>query len=73
MGWPMVRRGRYKLVMNEDAKSKALFDLEADPGEQVNLRRDPAYQDQVYALLALFREELDRPGVALSATAAAEG
>ena len=47
MGWPMVRRGRYKLVMNDDAKSKALFDLEADPGERVNLRRDPAYQDQV--------------------------
>ena len=73
MGWPMVRRGRYKLVMNDDAKSKALFDLEADPGERVNLRRDPAYQDQVYALLALLREELDRPGVALSAAAAGEG
>jgi choline-sulfatase len=67
MGWPMVRRGKYKYVFNVDRQAKVLFDLERDPAERVNLRRDPAYEDVVADLGARLRAELERPVVDLPA------
>lgn len=42
MGWPMVRRGQYKLIGHVERPGKVLFDLAVDPGEQVNLVLDPS-------------------------------
>ena len=39
MGWPMVRRGRYKLI-GQIYKGTALFDLEDDPGETRDISSD---------------------------------
>jgi arylsulfatase len=39
MGWPMVRRGRYKLIARV-FKGTALFDLETDPGETKDIADD---------------------------------
>ena len=49
--------------MNESSQAKVLFDLDVDPGERVNLRRDAAYNDEVDGLSELLREALDRPPV----------
>jgi arylsulfatase len=43
MGWPMVRLGRHKYFVHAQHGTPVLFDLERDPGEQVNLAGDPAY------------------------------
>jgi choline-sulfatase len=43
IGWPMVRHGKYKLIQHHAHGSPALFDLEADPHEQVNLARDDSH------------------------------
>lgn len=45
MGWPMARRGRFKLIGHIERHGKVLFDLDADPGEQTNLALDPAFAD----------------------------
>ncbi|MEO7573047.1 MAG: sulfatase-like hydrolase/transferase [Acidimicrobiales bacterium] len=41
MGWPMVRRGQFKLIGHVERPGRVLFDLERDPHEQVNLLPDP--------------------------------
>lgn len=38
----MVREGRYKFIQIPYRKREALFDLEADPGEQTNLLANPS-------------------------------
>jgi choline-sulfatase len=43
MGWPMVRLGSHKYFVHAQHGTPVLFDLERDPGEQVNLAGDPAY------------------------------
>lgn len=45
MGWPMVRRGRFKLIGHAQRPGRVLFDLERDPQEQVNLAGDPQLVD----------------------------
>ncbi|MAU62169.1 MAG: hypothetical protein CMI62_15725 [Parvibaculum sp.] len=42
-GWPMIRRGRFKDIWHSGYDVHALFDLESDPDESVNLAEDPAY------------------------------
>ncbi|MFN4231201.1 sulfatase [Parvibaculum sp.] len=42
-GWPMIRRGRFKDIWHSGYDVHALFDLESDPDESVNLAGDPAY------------------------------
>ncbi|HEX6933230.1 MAG TPA: choline-sulfatase [Streptosporangiaceae bacterium] len=49
----MIRRGRHKFIRSP-ADPDQLFDLEADPGELVNLAEDPACAD----LAGAFREEV---------------
>ncbi|MBM3875036.1 MAG: hypothetical protein FJ382_15155, partial [Verrucomicrobia bacterium] len=39
MGWPMARRGRFKLI-GQIYQGTALFDLEADPGETRDISAD---------------------------------
>jgi choline-sulfatase len=58
MGWPMVRRGSYKLIMNKPWRVPALFDLDRDPGERVNLADDPAHADVAVELRALLDAQL---------------
>ena len=41
----MIRDGRYKLIRYHGPADGELYDLEKDPGETVNLYRDPAYGD----------------------------
>ena len=53
MKCPMARRGRYKYIRLLGFKQEVLFDLEADPGETVNLAARPECQAIV--------EELPRP------------
>jgi choline-sulfatase len=60
MGWPMVRRGRYKLILNRPWKLPVLFDMERDPDETVNLADDPAHADITAELRALLDAELAR-------------
>jgi arylsulfatase A-like enzyme len=42
-GWPMIRSGRFKYIQHGWPGEAVLFDLEADPREQVNLADDPRY------------------------------
>jgi choline-sulfatase len=45
LGWPMIRRGRYKYVRHVKRGEAILVDLEGDPFERVNLVADDAYRD----------------------------
>jgi arylsulfatase len=67
-GWPMIRRGRYKYMQHiehfDDAQC-ALFDLEADPGEQVNLFDDAAHRDIGRTLALRLRANTSRPVLGL--------
>lgn len=61
MGYPMVRRGRFKLIATMKTEVN-LFDLERDPGETVSVADDPAYAGIADELLALIeREYATRP------------
>lgn len=42
----MVRQGRHKLIVENDPLGTELYDLDADPGETVNLARDPDDPDK---------------------------
>ena len=43
-GWPSIRRGNLKLITRSHftLPGRAMFDLDADPGERVDLAADPA-------------------------------
>lgn len=41
MNWPMVRRGRHKYIREMGWGDEVLFDLDADPGERVDLAGAP--------------------------------
>ena len=60
MGWPMVRRQRYKYIFNKRSSAKVLFDLESDPAEHINHWQDPDYALIADELSAALREELER-------------
>ncbi|MFW5858074.1 MAG: sulfatase [Planctomycetota bacterium] len=58
-----IRRGRYKLIVEADPAAVELYDLQADPGETVNLARDPADPDRPTrdpAVLAVMNDLLQR-------------
>lgn len=61
MGWPMVRRGRYKDIWHIPTDSHALFDLENDPTESKNLSSDPAHADMLEENRRLIRSLLAAP------------
>ncbi|MBL9187421.1 MAG: sulfatase-like hydrolase/transferase [Opitutaceae bacterium] len=50
--WRGVRTATRKLVLNADGSPWLFFDLEKDPGEQVNLADDPARAAEITALRA---------------------
>jgi arylsulfatase len=62
-GWPSVRRGSLKLITRRHwvHPGRALFDLDADPGETVNLVDDPRYAEELDELQAWLDAELARP------------
>jgi arylsulfatase A-like enzyme len=43
IGWPMIRRGRYKYIEHCEQREAVLFDLERDPSERVNVAGDAAH------------------------------
>jgi hypothetical protein len=45
VGWPMIRRGNHKYFAHSQHRTAVLFDLENDPGEQVNLAGNPEYAE----------------------------
>jgi arylsulfatase A-like enzyme len=63
--WPMVRRGAFKHIVDENSGTGVLFDLERDPLESVDLSRDPQHAGALAELSALLRKTLER-GVATS-------
>jgi choline-sulfatase len=67
IGFPMVRRGRYKYIEHVDQGQPVLFDLEADPHETTNLVDDPACRDVADALAACVRETMRQPVLDLRA------
>jgi choline-sulfatase len=65
-GWPTVRRGSYKYIERRrwGNPGRALFDLDADPGETVDLATDPAHDARREELrTALLEESFRPPGV----------
>ncbi len=51
-GWPGGRRGSRKLIWDPQSDARVLFDLDADPGETVDVSGDPTYGSDL--------DELDR-------------
>ncbi|MGQ0832517.1 MAG: sulfatase family protein [Microthrixaceae bacterium] len=45
VGWPMVRKGRFKLIAHAERPGKVLFDMDCDPDEEVNLFLDPDFAE----------------------------
>ena len=61
MGWPMVRKDRFKYIRHEPTGTGALFDLERDPVESTDLSGDPGYASVLAELTALLDDEMRRP------------
>jgi choline-sulfatase len=62
VGWPMVRRGRFKYIAHElHEQQHVLFDVEADPLERVSIADDPRYREVRGELAELLRNTLSRP------------
>ena len=59
-GWPvfMIRRGKFKYIHCE-VDPPQLYDLEADPGELINLVDDPAYAETLAAFQSEAAERWD--------------
>jgi choline-sulfatase len=55
----MIRSGRFKYVWQSD-REEALFDLESDPGELVNLIGDERHADELTALRARYEAVAER-------------
>jgi arylsulfatase A-like enzyme len=54
-----LREGKWKLIEWREDDSLELFDLEADPGESINLAQEhPKIASELQAKLALWREEV---------------
>ena len=51
--WRGVRTRTRKLVLNEDGSPWLFFDLESDPGEQVNLADDPSRREEIQRMARL--------------------
>jgi arylsulfatase A-like enzyme len=56
-----VRVGRHKLIAHREHDTRVLFDLEADPGETVDLATHPDHVALADELSALLAAELARP------------
>jgi arylsulfatase len=64
MGWPMIRRGNHKYFIHGHQGSAVLFDLEHDPGEQVNLAGDPRYAEIERDLSDRLAHHMAKPSLA---------
>ncbi len=63
-GWPTIRHGRYKYIEHiEHAElgQRVLFDLDADPREQVNLFEDAAHRAVGQELVERLRKSTSQP------------
>jgi choline-sulfatase len=69
IGWPMVRRGRFKRIEHDEHGYPVLFDLEADPAERDDLAGDPAHAATLEELGALLEAAMARPAVDVPAGA----
>jgi arylsulfatase A-like enzyme len=56
--WHGIRTRRRKLVFLADGTPWLFFNLEADPGEEINLARNPAYAGEIDRLRAAFSSDL---------------
>jgi len=56
----MVYDGRWKMVVNKQFQPYLLFDLQADPNEQLNLAGGAGYRDKEQELLEEIRAFLLR-------------
>jgi arylsulfatase len=61
--WPAIRQGSMKLITRRhcEASDWTLLDLDADPGETVNVIADPAYADAFAALSERLDAEMELP------------
>ncbi len=59
-GWPTIRLGNLKLITRSHftLPGRAMFDLDADPGEQVDLAADPARSAEADELEDLLRRSI---------------
>ena len=67
-GAPMVRRGPYKYIHHRERDAAMVFDMVADPHEQVDHASDDDYGTTRDELGALLRDELARPIIEPHAT-----
>ena len=61
MGWPMVRKGRFKLIGHVERPGKVLFDMDHDAHEQVNLFLDPDFAEVSEDLVARLEAMCSQP------------
>jgi hypothetical protein len=66
-GAPMVRRGPYKYIRHRERDAAVLFDMVADPHEQIDHATDDDYRATCDELATLLRGELARPIVEVPA------
>jgi arylsulfatase A-like enzyme len=64
MGWPTIRRGNHKYLTHAQHRSPALFDLEDDPGERLNLAGDPRYAEVERDLSERLAQHMAKPSLA---------
>lgn len=55
----MIRTSRYKYTFYIEDRCEELFDLEKDPYEKRNVAKDPAYQEALQEMRALYRRQLE--------------
>ena len=64
----MVRRGPYKYIRHRERDAAMLFDMDADPHEQIDHASDDDYRAPRDELAALLQHELARPIIEPHAT-----
>jgi arylsulfatase A-like enzyme len=64
MGWPTIRRGNHKYLTHAQHRSPALFDLDDDPGERVNLAGDRRYAEVERDLSERLAQHMAKPSLA---------
>ena len=63
-GWPTIRRRNFKYIehaLHADKGQRVLFDLDSDPGEQLNLVGESRYADIARDLAAELHAAVERP------------
>jgi arylsulfatase len=59
--WPMVRRDRFKYILDERSGAAVLFDMVADGGETISVLDEPQNKPIADELSRILRQELGRP------------